>query len=158
MSLIEAFLRENVFIDSSSDLHYGEDQVNISHPARFATVEIPLTATEGLERIADRIRKDKGFRPIRPMDEFTEKTCDQDAWYDFYIDLVSWPGYRCGSCITFEVANSDQPDNEETYTIGLTEEEQAYMYCRLDEQLQKYTGKSCAGHLVEATKEMEEHS
>ncbi|MBQ9664600.1 MAG: hypothetical protein IJV40_15750 [Oscillospiraceae bacterium] len=158
MTLTEAFLHENVYIDFGSDLQYGEDQAFINYPVRFATVEIPLIATEGLERIADRIRKDRGFRPIRPMDEFNESTCDQDAWYDFYVDLVSWPGYRTGNCIYFIVANSDQPDNEETYTIDLTEEEQAYMYCRLDEQLQKYTDKSCAGHLVEATKEMESMS
>ncbi len=155
MTLTEAFLHENVFIDSGSDLHYSEDQVFMSYPVRFATVEIPLIATDGLERIADRIRKNKGFKPIRPMDEFTEKDCDQNAWYDFYIDLVSWPGFRCGSCITFVVANSDELDNEEMYSIDLTEEEQIYMYCRLDEQLQKYTGKSCAEHLVVATTEME---
>lgn len=153
MNLIEAFLRENVFIDTGSDLQYGEDQAEL---ARFATVEIPLISTFGLEDIADRIRKDKGFKPIHPMDEFTEQTCDQDAWYDFYVDLVSWPGFRCGSCIAFVVANSDQPDNEQEYSIDLTEEEQVYLYCRLDEQLQKYTGKSCAEHLVAATIEMEE--
>ena len=155
MTLTEAFLRENVYIDFGSDLQYGEDQAFINYPVRFATVEIPLISTEGLEQIADRIRKDKGFRPIRPMDEFNERTCDQDAWYDFTVDLVSWPEYRTGSCIYFIVANSDQPDNEETYTIDLTEEEQTFMYCRLDEQLQKYTDKSCAGHLAAATKEME---
>ncbi|MBO5567987.1 MAG: hypothetical protein J6A79_03525 [Clostridia bacterium] len=155
MSLIETFFRENVFIDFGCDVSYGEDQVNVGYPVRFATVEIPLMATSELERIADRIRKEKGFKPIRPMDEFTERTCDLEGWYDFYVDLVSWPGYRCGSCITFVVANTEEADNEEMYSIDLTEEEQAYMYCRLDEQLLKYTGMSCAEHLVAATKEME---
>lgn len=58
--------------------------------------------------------------------------------------------------LDFVVVNSDSEDNEETYTIDLTEEEQIAIYNRLDEQCRKYEGKSCEELLAEAKKRMEE--
>ena len=61
-----------------------------------------------------------------------------------------------GSCIEFVVVNSDSPDNEESYTIDLTEEEQEFMYARLDAQCRKYLGKTCEELLAESHRELEE--
>ena len=85
MNLLEAFIRDEIFIDFGADVLYGSDQCNVSFPCRFPTVTFQLMATNGLSQIADRIRKDLGFAPMHPMDEYTDDTCDNDGWYDFYV-------------------------------------------------------------------------
>ena len=96
----------------------------VDYPCRFATVEFQLMATSGLSQIADRIRKDAGFRPMHPMDEYTDETCDNEGFYDFYIGLNDAGEIKVDSCIEFVVVNSDSPDNEEHYSIDLNESEQ----------------------------------
>lgn len=81
MTLLEAVLKDHVFIDFGAEIHYGDDQMYLDYPCRFATVGFELMATSLLSGIADRIRKDKGYRPMHPMDEYTDDTCDQDGWY-----------------------------------------------------------------------------
>ena len=156
MSLIESFLKDNLFIDFGAEIIYGEDQMYLAYPCRFATVGFQLMDTAALSQIADRIRKDAGFKPMHAMDEFTEEMCDQDGWYDFYVGLNDWSHSRLDSCIEFVVVSSDAPDNEELYTIDLSGSEQESVYARLDEQCRKYLGKSCADLLKEAKERMEE--
>lgn len=156
MTLTEGFVRENIYIDFSSEILYGDDQAYISYPVVFPTVGFQLMATNGLVEIADRIRKDKGFRPMHAMDEFTDDTCDNEGWYDFFIGLNGFTETHMDASLDFVVVNSDSEDNEETYTIDLTEEEQIAIYNRLDEQCRKYEGKSCEELLAEAKKRMEE--
>ena len=156
MKLVEAFLKDELFIDFGAEVMYGDDQMCLDYPYRFATVGFQLMATSGLAQIADRIRKDQGFKPMHPMDEFTDDTCDQNGWYDFYIGLNDWSSSKVDSCIDVIVVNSDSLDNEECYTIDLDGKEQEYVYARLDEQCRKYLGKSCEDLLVEARKAMEE--
>ena len=60
------------------------------------------------------------------------------------------------SCIEFVVVNSNSPDDEERYSIELTEEEQCTVIKCLDAQCQKYLGKDCVELLAEAQKQMEE--
>ena len=156
MNLLEAFIRDEIFIDFGADVLYGSDQCNVSFPCRFPTVTFQLMATNGLSQIADRIRKDLGFAPMHPLDEYTDDTCDTDGWYDFYIGLNGYSDNHMDSCIEFIVVNSDSPDNEEMYSIDLTGDEQAAIYNRLDEQCRKYEGKSCEELLAEAQKRMEE--
>ena len=79
MNLIECFVKDTVFVDFGSDITYGFDQQNVDFPSRFPTVEFQLIATSGLCQIADRIRKDAGFKPMHPMDEFTDETCDNEG-------------------------------------------------------------------------------
>lgn len=69
MNLIEGFVRDEIFVDFGSEIMYGSDQQNVNYPSRFPTVEFQLIATFGLSQIADRIRKDAGFKPMHPMDE-----------------------------------------------------------------------------------------
>jgi hypothetical protein len=119
-------------------------------------VGFQLMATNGLTGIADRIRKDQGFRPMHPLDEYTNDTCDNDGWYDFYVGLNGFTDNHMDTCIEFVVVNSDSEDNEELYTIDLTKDEQAAIYSRLDEQCRKYLDKGCEELLAEARKRMEE--
>ena len=152
MTLIESVLKDHVFIDFGAEILYGDDQMYLDYPCRFATVGFELIATDLLITIADRIRKDKGYRPMHPMDEYTDDTCDNDGC----VGLNDWSESKCDSCIEFVVVNSDSEDNEELYTIDLGKDEETAMYNRLDEQCRQYLGKSCADLLAEAKKRMEE--
>jgi hypothetical protein len=156
MTLMEGFVRDEVFIDFGADNLYGSDQCYIDYPYRFPTVGFQLMATNGLSQIADRIRKDMGFKPMHPMDEFTDDTCGNDGWYDFYVGINGYAQNRMDSCIEFVVVNSENDDNEQRYTIDLTTEEQDVIYACLDEQCRRYLGKGCVELLAEARKQMEE--
>ena len=150
MTLLESFIRDEVYIDFGSEVTYGSDQVYIDYPCRIATVGFQLMPTAALSRIADRIRKDAGYRPMHAMDEYSEGSCDQSGWYDFYVSINSFTDNHMGSCIEFVVIGSDSEDNEELYTIDLTFEEQVAVYNRLDEQCRKHLGKSCEDLLRES--------
>ena len=156
MTLMEGFVRDEIYIDFGAEVMYGDDQCYIDYPCRYPTVGFQLMATNGLSRIADRIRKDRGFKPMHAMDEYTDDTCDNEGWYDFYIGLNGFADNHMDSCIDFVVVNADSIDNEELYTIDLTLDEQNAIYARLDEQCRKYEGKSCEELLEEARKRMEE--
>ena len=96
MTLMEGFVKDEVFIDFGCEVMYGSDQAYISYPCRFPTVEFQLMATNGLSQIADRIRKDDGFKPMHAMDEYTDDTCDNEGWYDFFnakLAVDANPGY-----------------------------------------------------------------
>ena len=158
MNLIEGFVKDEIFVDFGSDITFGSEQQNVDFPSRFPTVEFQLMATYGLSQIADRIRKDAGFKPMHPMDEFTDETCDNDGWYDFYVGINGFSENRMDSSIAFYVVNADSPDNEAQYSIDLTAEEQAAIYTCLDEQCKIYLGKGCEELLAEVGKELEEVS
>ena len=87
MSMFEAIVKDNVFIDFGSEVLYDSDQMYLDHPVRFATVGFQLMSTGLLCSLTDRIRKDAGFTPLHPIDEYSDEMCDKDAWYDFYIGL-----------------------------------------------------------------------
>ena len=156
MTLTEAFVKDEVFIDFGSEVMYGDDQVYDSYPCRFPTVTFQLIATNGLSQIADRIRKDEGFKPMHPMDEFTDDTCDNDGWYDFYLGINGYADDHMDSSLDFVVVNSDSEDNEQLYPIYLTGDERIALYNRLDEQCCKYLDKGCEELLAEARRQMEE--
>ena len=158
MNLIEGFVRDEIFVDFGSEIIYGSDQQNVNYPSRFPTVGFQLMATYGLSQIADRIRKDAGFKPMHPMDEFTDDTFDNEGWYDFYVGINGFSENRMDSSIAFYVVNADSPDNEAQYSIDLTAEEQAAIYTCLDEQCKIYLGKGCEELLAEVGKELEEGS
>jgi len=156
MTLTEGFVRDEIYIDFGAELMYGDDQCYIDYPCRFPTVGFQLMATNGLSQIADRIRKDAGFKPMHAMDEYTDDTCDNEGWYDFYVGINGFADNHMDSCIEFVVVNADSEDNEELYTIDLNGDEQAAVYARLDEQCRRYLGQSCEELLAEAKKRMEE--
>ena len=156
MTLLEGFVKDEIFIDFGADVLYGSDQCYVNYPCRFPTVGFQLMATNGLSQIADRIRKDLGFAPMHPMDEYTDDSCDNDGWYDFYVGINGYAENHMDSCIEFVVVNSNSLDDEERYSIELTEEEQCAVIKCLDAQCQKYLGKDCVELLAEAQKQMEE--
>lgn len=156
MNLLEAYMKDKVFVDFGSEPMYGSDQACINYPVRFATVEFQLMATNGLTQIADRIRKDMGMRPMHPMDEYTDDTCDNEGWYDFYYGVNLFTENHSDTCVSFVVVNSDSPDNEAIYFIELSPDEQAALYNRVDEQCQKYLEKSCEDLLREADEKLKE--
>ena len=156
MTLIEGFVRNQVFIDFSREIMYGDDQAYIDYPSRFPTVEFQLIATEGLSQIADRIRVDAGFPPMHAMDDYTDDTCDNDGWYEFFVGLNGFSANHMDNCLTFTVVNSDSPDNEQSYTIDLSPDEQAALYDRLNEQCKDSLGQTCEELLDEARKRMDE--
>ena len=156
MSMFERIAEDSIFIDFGSEIVYGSDQVYVSHPERFAAVSFQLMGTPLLTSIADRIRKDAGFAPMSPMDEYTEDTCDGDGWYEFYIGISDRYEGAVDALIEAVVCNSSSADEGGTYSIDLSMEEQGCIYSRLDEQCRKYLGKGCAELLREAREKMEE--
>ena len=83
------------------------------------------------------------------------KECDDDGWYDFFISLNGFNDTRLDNCIEVVVAGSDSVDNEEVYTIDLSEAEQKLLYSRFDEQCRKCVGKGCE-ELLKGAKEIME--
>ena len=156
MTIAEGFMRDQVYIDFGAEIMYGDDQAYIEYPSRFPTVEFQLIATEGLTRIADRIRVDLGYAPMHPMDDYNDDTCDNDGWYDFYAGLNGFSPNHMDNCITFTVVNSDSADNEDMYQIDLSPDEQVALYERLNEQCRDRLGQTCEELLEEARKRMEE--
>ena len=59
MTLIEGFVKDEIFVDFGSDILYGSDQQNVNYPSRFPTVGFQLMATYGLSQIVIlQIKKD----------------------------------------------------------------------------------------------------
>lgn len=156
MGMFERIIQDQVFIDFGCEVLYGDDQMYLDYPTRFATVGFQLMSTSLLSGIVDRIRKEQGFTPLHPIDEYTDEMCDGSAWYDFFIGLNDWDRTKVDTCIEAAVCNSSSADEGELYTIDLTPEAQAALYNRLDEQCRQYLGKSCEDLLAEARKAMEE--
>ena len=138
-----------IHIDTEADYMSGDDQAYNDYPIRFPTVEFQLVATLGLSQAADAMRKAKGFLPM------LEDGGDMEGWYDFYIGLNGYTETKVDTSIMFVVVNSDSPDNEDYYTIDLSEAEQRAIYGILDDQCQRYYEKSCAVLLEEARLAME---
>ena len=67
MTFTEAVIQDGIHVDFSNDPLFDSDQVNNSFPCRFATVQFELYATELLMHIANRIRKEQGFKPLHAM-------------------------------------------------------------------------------------------
>lgn len=138
-----------IHIDTETEYMVGDDQAYNSYPIRFPTVEFQLVATLELSQIADTIRKAKGFSPM------LEDGGDTEGWYDFYLGLNGYTETQLDTSIMFVVVNSDSPDNEDYYTIDLSEAEQRLIYDTLDDQCRRYYEKTCADLLEEARQAME---
>lgn len=157
MTLTEKFITDAIHLDAGAEVMYGNDQMYDSYPITFPTVEFQLMATDALTELADSIRLEKGYKPMYPRNGRTDDV-DNDGWYNFYIDISKLPGKnqdcRLDNSITFIVVNSDSDDNEDMYTIDLTESEQECIFEILNQQCRKYHGKDCMTLLAEAEKEM----
>ena len=163
-TLSEDLINTEIFIDFDSELIYGEDQAYICCPKRFPTVRFQLKPTRGLVEIADGIRHKLGFLPMYPAQGCKSNDCnactdcndiDCDGWYDFFISLNGLNESHLDTCIAVVVAGSNSPDNEDMYTIDLSEDEQKMLYKRFDEQCRKNIDKTCEELLKEAEEMME---
>lgn len=163
-TLSENFINTEIFIDFDSELIYGDDQAYICCPKRFPTVRFQLKPTRGLIQIADGIRQKLGFKPMYLAQGCKSNDCnactdcndiDCDGWYDFFISLNGLNDSHLDTCIAVVVAGSDSPDNEDMYTINLTEDEQKLLYNRFDEQCRRNIDKTCEELLKEAEDMME---
>ena len=83
MTLTENYIHNAILIDPEAEIVYSSDQINDTYPYRFPTVEFMLTATKTLVEMADRIRLEKGYLPMYPIDGRNGEV-DHDGWYDFY--------------------------------------------------------------------------
>ncbi len=159
MTLTENFIHDAIHLDAGAEIMYGTDEVYDTYPCRIPTVEFQLMATDALVEVADRIRLEKGYKPMHPRDGRTDDV-DSDGWYNLYVGISKLPGdnqpCQIDSYITFIVVNSDSDDNEDTYGIELTASEQEFVLEILNQQCRKYVGKTCAELLNEAEKEMME--
>ena len=157
MTLTEKFIADTIQLDSGAEVMYGSDEMYDTYPCRIPTVEFMLVATDALVEVADRIRMEKGYLPMHPRDGRTDEV-DNDGWYDFYVGISKLPGdhQQCqlDSSISFVVVNSDSDDNEDMYTIDLTESEKECVFDILNRQCRRYHGKDCAALLTEAEAEM----
>ena len=158
MTLLDNLLENAIYVDFGEEIIYDSDQAYVDYPVRFATVQITLMQTVALTAIVDRMRHEAGFPPLYPLPGVSDSACDPNAWYNFYIGLNDFTSSHVDSCITCVVVNSDAGDNENTYTIDLTEEEQLAVLRRLNEQFQRYLHKSSGDLLAEARKELEEEA
>ena len=157
MTLTEDFIQNAIHLDAGAEVMYGSDQIYDTYPCRFPTVEFQLMATDALVEVADRIRLEKGNKPMLPRDGRTDDV-DCDDCYDFYVGISKLPGdhqeCQLDSSISFVVVNSDYDDNEDMYNIDLTESEKECVFEVLNRQCRRYHGKDCAALLAESEKEL----
>jgi len=142
-------LRRAILIDANEDYHLGDDQACLNYPKRYPTVEFELVDTIELCGIVDTIRKGKGFQPV------LEDGGDTSAWYSLYLGLNGFTPSGLDTSILAVVVNSDSEDNEHSYYLDLSEEEQRVIFALLDEQCREHYNKSCADLLEEARQAME---
>ena len=138
MTLTENFISDAIRIDFGGEILYGSDLVFDAFPVRFPTVEFILKATDVMTEIADRIRFDKGYPPILPRADGMDY--DHNGFYNFYVGISKLPGEgqecRADKCISFVIVNSDFSDNEDMYSIELSESDQQIVLEALDKQVQ----------------------
>ena len=143
MTLTECFVKAEIHIDFGSEILYGSDQAFESYPCRFATVGFELMSTDGLTSIADCVRREAC------------RNVESAGYYNFYFGLNDYREGKTDSAISFVVVDERALDNEEEYLIELSEEEQSFLFERVDEQCRVYIGKSCEELLLESRKQME---
>lgn len=144
MSITEAYLRESVIVDREAEPEYGEDQIFICYPRRFATVRITLEPTGLLDRVTGTLRRIKGIEP------------DRDDRYSYSIYLNALTEKPVCNCMEAAVHTDCGPDDGETYYITLTSEEQEVLQRVLDDQCRRAYGMGCRELLEEAGRRMDD--
>jgi len=148
--------KNTIAICSEGYWNFGSDQINVDFPCKFPTVSIALEETDTLDKAADAIRVELGYKPMFPphSGELDPDECDDVGWYNFYVGLNGFDDLIVDGCIEAIVQSERAEDNEQSYLIPLTEEERVEIYKVLDEQLKERFGTSCDQLLEEARLEM----
>lgn len=138
-TITELFLVNAIKLDENQEILYGEDQAYISRPIRFATVSVPLEATDELVGLAETIlgKQNPDMVPV---------------YYEFRTGLNDYTDSKTDTIITCTV--QDERGDEDTVNIDLSEIEQNALFKVLDKELTEKTNLSCNEHLSLATKEM----
>ena len=151
-TVTEIFLGSAICLDASEEPMYGRDQCLVSYPAVFPTVDLMLSDTEELVRIVDFIRIGKGYRPMEPRGGCED--ADPEVWYNFHVGLNGYSETGLDSRIECVVCNAASDDNEDSYYLDLSREEQQIIFDLLDVQCREAFGKGCGDLLEEAGKEL----
>jgi len=154
VTILESALRDAIAVDFNAEIVYGNDQIDLCVPRRFATVNFYLMQTDALTRCVDEMRMKLGYKPVMIQDGASDY--DLNGWYDFYISINDFDILRIDAVIECFVINSQEPDNETEYLIHLSEIERATIYDIINDQCRKCVGKSCEDLLAESRKELEE--
>ena len=149
---------DQIRIDFDTEIMYSSDQTDVHFPARFPTVIFSLRDTDALVSLADKIRTSGGGKPLYPMEGYSEESCDQNGWYNFYIGINDFPAPPVDTSISAYVDSPDCEDNGSYYAIPIPEADMNALYQSLDNQCRKHLGKSCIDLLAEARREMEAHA
>lgn len=148
--MIRRELLGEVFIPGGYELYdfnEGFDQAYINFPCVFPTMTIELAGTDGLNTIADRMRRDAGFKTL--FDNYCNDgdcaNCQNDcqAWYNFYIDLNGFNDHHIDSRIFCWISELSECDDMQTFYIDLNDEEQEYIYKCIDNDLRETFGETC---------------
>lgn len=130
------------------------DQTYDSFPCVFPTFSVNLCETDGLNAIADDMRRREGFKTLFDNDcnggDCANCQNDCTAWYNFMIDLNGYNDHHIDTRIFVWISELTDPDDGETFYIDLNEEEQEYIYQRIDAELQENFGQTCES-VLEAT-------
>lgn len=91
----------------------------------YPKIDICLYDTHKLNKIADDMRKEKGYLPFFDM----SGEYDWDGWYSFDIEIYCNDDKpKLSSKIDFTPYNTSGDDYEKLYAIELTEEEQKEIF------------------------------
>lgn len=141
-----------ILLDTEAGYFFGEDHAYVDYPIRFPTVCIYLRDTLELCRAADTVRKAEGKLPMFD----TSGEYDTEGWYDFNVCLNTFMKYHVDTCITFTVCNGQDDDDEQTYTIDMSEDEQKALWGVLNMECMETYGVGCKELLEAARAEIEE--
>lgn len=149
-TITELFLEGAISLDRSAEPLYGSGQAYVDHPAVFPTVDLELHSTDGLTRIVDAMRMEKGYPPMLGTDE--DGRSDLEGWYSFHVGLNGFTETGLDSCIDCVVCNTDSGDDGDVYSLDLSREEQQIIFGLLDAQCRDVFGMGCRELLMEAAR------
>ena len=150
MDIAKILADRGIWVDFNEEILYGEDQVYVDYPKRFPTVTFELVGTPILIELANAIRELNGF--------ITYDDPNRDSvYYNFYFGLNWYTDTHTDNSIVFVVVGSGLEDNEQEYTIDLTEDEKLAIYNTIDWQAGARLGKDCEDLLREAWEMMKEY-
>ena len=142
----------NIVIDFNDEILYDQTVIYNSCPVPVATVGFILVDTTALIKILDAIRVERGYLPMLQPDDDSEY--DENGWYRFYINLNDYTPSHIDTSIEGVVMSDGAPDDFQSYSIDLTDEEQKMLYDEIDKQCRSGMRQSAEELLAEAREYM----
>ena len=101
----------------------GLDQAYVDFPCVFPTATIAVMCSDDIWRLADKIIAKDGYDPIFDND---------DAWFNFYVEINGYTDTHISSYILFSLNTSDIC---ETFTMDIDRDEQEAIYQSLSDEI-----------------------